>query len=507
MSLIKQSILLFNHKYLGANQSTAGGRHFGLVAAAFVFFVAYTLVDMPATLHHRLNPPGNQAVVSASESPATEGEVWEIPAAPYPAIGEQVSLDPVIPETDAMGHSSLLASYSPTLETETDTMGPDVDQPVTQPSEYLGDQPWIVVKVKKGDTLTHIFQRLGLKSREAIELAQVEEADALLKMKPGEEIRVKKDAQGKMGKLQYALDRFKILNIVQIENQYFAGLETRVPEIRTNNAKAVIHNSLYESATEAGIAIDVISDFAALFGWQVDFAMDLRSGDQFSIIYEELFLDDEKVENGEIIAAELIVSGKKLQGIRHVDEDGSVNYYSPDGEGIRGTFLRTPLEIGRITSKFSNRRLHPIKKVWTAHKGVDYGAPTGTPVLATGKGRVIKAGRQNGYGKTILIRHGAKYQTLYAHLSRYARGIVRGAQVEQGEVIGYVGSTGLATGPHLHYEFRVNGVHKNPVTVQLPKSDPIPDKYKSDFLRYAAIWVSELDYLSRIYLAQNETYQ
>ena len=502
MSFIKQSILLFNHKYPGANQSTAGARHFGLVAAALLFFVAYILIDMPTTLRHMLNLPESQVVVPASES-----EVWEIPAAPYSVIGEKVSLDPVADETGAMGHSSLLASYSPAPETETDTMGPDAGQPVIQPSEYLGDQPWIVVKVKKGDTLTHIFQRVGLKSREAIELAQLEEARILLKMKPGQEIRIKKDAQGKMGKLQYALNRFKVLNVVQVENQYFVGLETRVPEIRTNNAKAVIHNSLYESATEAGIAIDVVSDFAALFGWQVDFAMDLRSGDQFSIIYEELFLDDEKVGNGEIIAAELVVSGKKLRGIRHVDEDGSVNYYSPDGEGIRGTFLRTPLEFGRVTSKFSNRRLHPIKKIWTAHKGVDYGAPTGTPVLATGKGRIIKAGRQNGYGKTVIIRHGRKYQTLYAHLSRYAKGIASGARVEQGDVIGYVGSTGLATGPHLHYEFRVNGVHKNPVTVQLPKSDPIPDKYKPGFLRYAAIWASELDHLSRIYLAQNETYQ
>ncbi len=502
MSFIKQSILLLNHKYPGANQSTAGGYHFGLVLVALLFFVAYTLIDMPTTIDSVLKPAGNQAAVSASDS-----EVWEIPADPYPVIEGPASPDPVGTRADATRHSSLLVSYSPALEPETDTSEQGADQSVIQPLEYLHGQPWIVVKVKKGDTLTHIFQRIGLKSREAIEVAQLEEAGVLLKMRPGQQIRIKMDAQGNLGQLQYALSQFKTLDILQVENQYFASLETKVPEVRSNNAQGIVRSSLYESAMDAGISIDTISEFATLFGWQVDFAMDLRSGDQFTVIYEELYLGDQKVGNGEIIAAELVVSGRKLQAIRHVDEEGGVNYYSPDGEGIRGTFLRMPLKFGYITSKFSNRRLHPIKKVWTAHKGVDYGAPTGTPVLATGNGRIVKAERQNGYGKTVIIRHGGKYQTLYAHLNGYAKGIASGVPVQQGDVIGYVGSTGLATGPHLHYEFRINGVHKNPVTVELPKSDPIPEKYKSDFVKYAEIWVSELDHLSHIYLAQNETYQ
>ena len=215
-----------------------------------------------------------------------------------------------------------------------------------------------------------------------------------------------------------------------------------------------------------------------------------------------MFLDGEKIGNGPIIAAELSANRTLLRAVRYVDEENHVEYYAPDGDGVKGSFLRTPLKFGRVTSKFTGKRLHPIKKTWRAHKGVDYGAPRGTPILATGDGVVRHAGNKGSYGKTVIIRHGGKYDTLYAHMSKTAKGIRKGTRVKQGQVIGYVGSTGLATGPHLHYEFRIHGVHKNPLTVELPKSESIAEQYKPEFLRIAKVWTDRLDRLSTENIAQ-----
>jgi murein DD-endopeptidase MepM/ murein hydrolase activator NlpD len=382
-----------------------------------------------------------------------------------------------------------------------------VENPAKTLTTYLQSQPWISSTVKKGDSLSKILNRNDIGARHAYEITQYEDAASLLKIRPGQKIDIKKNAQGEFAQLQYRLDKFNTLSVLAVENDYIVEVHTRDPEIRLNNAKATIYQNLLGAADNAGISLNTMYNFIALFGWQVDFTMDIHVGDQFSIIYEELYLDNKKVGNGNIIAAELVVSGKKLQAVRHEDEDGFISYFAPNGDGIKGTFLRSPLKFGHVTSNFSNNRLHPIKKVWTAHRGVDYGAPRGTPILATGDGTIRHAGTKGGYGKTVIIRHGARYDTVYAHLNGYAKGVRSGTRVKQGDVIGYVGSSGLATGPHLHYEFRINGVHKNPVTVALPKSAPISDKYKSQFLQSAGIWVAELDYLNRIPLAQNQVNQ
>ena len=377
----------------------------------------------------------------------------------------------------------------------------------SQTRELFKVLPWETEKVKKGDTLSRIFDRGGIDAGHAYAVAKLPEASMLLKIRPGQEIKVAKSDENDFKALQYGINKFETLNILLDDGEYIVEIEKKEPEIRINNASGRIKHSLLGATKDSGISLNTMYEFVALFGWQVDFANDIHVGDQFSIIYEELFLDDTKIGTGEIIAAELIVSGRKLQAIRHQDENGFTDYYAPDGDGIKGTFLRTPMKFGNITSSFSKSRLHPIKKVWTAHKGVDYGAPRGTPVLSTGDGVVRKVGRNGGYGKTIIIRHGGKYETVYAHLNGYAKGLKSGSRVKQGDVIGYVGSTGLATGPHLHYEFRVNGIHKNPVTVELPKSEPIDGKYRDTFALSAGIWVSELENLRQISLAQNNAVQ
>ncbi len=372
-----------------------------------------------------------------------------------------------------------------------------------QQTAYLQSQPWLTAKVQRGDSLSRIFKRNGLDSRDAYRLIRLQQVKSILKIRPGQEIKIKKDQQGELALLQYQPTVFDTLNVRVDGDKFIVEVTKREAEIRLNNAKATIHQHLLGAAKQANVSLNTMYNFITLFGWQVDFTMDLRQGDQFSLIYEELYLDNKKVGDGEIIAAELVLSGKVLRAIRHQNEQGFINYYAPDGGGIKGTFLRTPLKFGHVTSSFSKNRLHPIKKIWRAHKGVDYGAPRGTPVLTTGDGTVRLARRNGGYGKTIIIRHGGKYDTVYAHLHGYAKGIRVGVRVKQGEVIGYVGSTGLATGPHLHYEFRINGIHKNPLTVALPRSEPISQKYKSQFQKTAGIWVAELEYLNRIPLAQN----
>ena len=226
-------------------------------------------------------------------------------------------------------------------------------------------------------------------------------------------------------------------------------------------------------------------ELADILGWDIDFALDIRRGDEFYIMFEEKFLEGEKVDNGNILLAQFINQGKEITAIRYENESEEVDYFNPDGLSMRKTFRRNPLDIVRITSRFNLKRKHPVLHKIRAHRGVDYAASTGTPIRATGDGKVINARRKGGFGNTVIIQHGQKYNTLYAHLSKYGKGIKEGRYVKQGQIIGYVGSTGLATGPHLHYEFRVNGVHRNPLTVSLPSAKPIKASEKDRYLKHA----------------------
>ncbi|HCO44439.1 MAG TPA: peptidase M23, partial [Gammaproteobacteria bacterium] len=229
----------------------------------------------------------------------------------------------------------------------------------------------------------------------------------------------------------------------------------------------------------------------------------LQPGDRFAVVYNEISVDGEKVRDGDILAAEFVNRGKVLRAVRYTDPNGRTGIYKPDGSSLRKAFNRNPLPVTRITSRFNPNRVHPIFKTVRPHRGVDYGAPTGTPVRVTGDGRVAFAGRQRGYGNVIIIDHGRGIRTLYAHLSRFAPKLSAGQPVEQGKVIGYVGSSGWATGPHLHYEFQVNGKTKDPLTVALPQAQSLPDAYKRHFTSQTARWVAALDALSTRQVAES----
>ncbi|MBF0471444.1 MAG: peptidoglycan DD-metalloendopeptidase family protein, partial [Gammaproteobacteria bacterium] len=285
------------------------------------------------------------------------------------------------------------------------------------------------------------------------------------------------------------------------DDHFSLSVRERTPEIAVSRTKGVIQNSLYSTGLEAGLSEGVIMELAGIFGWDIDFALDIRKNDTFLVLYEEQYLDGKKINDGPILAAEFTNHNRHFQAIRFVDDHGNSNYFSPDGLSMRKAFLRSPVDFRRISSKFSPERYHPILGKKRPHRGVDYAAATGTPIKAAGDGKVIQLGTMGGYGKTIILQHGGKYTTLYGHMSSYQRKIKQGSRVQQGDVIGYVGKTGMATGPHLHYEFRVNGVHRNPLTVKFPNAAPIDKRYQVAFKQQSQKLLAQLEQLRETQLA------
>jgi murein DD-endopeptidase MepM/ murein hydrolase activator NlpD len=243
------------------------------------------------------------------------------------------------------------------------------------------------------------------------------------------------------------------------------------------STQATITTSLSEAGKKAGLSETLVEQLTQIFAWDIDFATNLQPGDRFTVIYEKGGFNG----TDDIAAAEFVNRGKTYRAVRYIDKEGFASYYTPEGDALQKAFLSTPVDFARISSGFNLSRRHPVLNRIRAHKGVDYAARTGTPVRATGSGEVAFLGRKGGYGQVIIIKHGDRYETVYAHLSRYKTGLLEGTPVRQGEVIGYVGQTGLATGPHLHYEFRIDGVHQNPLTAQMSKSIPVTSVAMADF--------------------------
>ena len=276
-------------------------------------------------------------------------------------------------------------------------------------------------------------------------------------------------------------------------------------EIAKHEAHAfgIVTSTFYEAGIQAGLSKKIITNMASILEWDIDFGLDVRKGDYFSVIYEEEYLNGEKLRDGSIRAVEFVNNGKTHRAVLYTDEEGNDSYFSPDGKSMRKPFLRNPIEYTRISSYFTHARLHPILKTVRPHRGIDYAAAHGTPIRATGSGKIASLGEKAGYGNVVIINHGKTYSTLYAHLSRFANGISNGTQISQGQIIGYVGATGYATGPHLHYEFRINGIHQNPLTVKLPESDSLPQSEMARFSRSVLGELAKLDTLKTAYLPAN----
>ena len=409
------------------------------------------------------------------------------------------------------GPSAIAATSSvDTLSAVTDDDIPDIEHIVftdaVEPAPPLPDFPdfrppllfpepaydALNVTVRRGDTLDRIFRRNKLDLGHLAQIARLPEArDHLRMLKPGDEIEIRHDS-GQLVSLHRDLALTSSLKVTRGEERFEAAIVERPIDMQKRLAYGRIETSLFESAAAANLSDSLIMNLAGIFAWDVDFVLDIRTDDNYYILFEEIWQNGEYVADGEIVAAEFNNNGRTFRAIRYVDKNGRSDYFTPEGRSVRKAFIRAPVDFTRISSSFNPNRKHPILNTIRAHRGVDYAAPKGTPIKASGDGKVIFRGVKGGYGNAVILQHGGNITTLYAHMSGFAKSAPLGSRVKQGQTIGFVGSTGLSNAPHLHYEYRLNGVHRNPRTVKLPQAEPISEEYMQDFLATAEPILDEL---------------
>ncbi len=342
------------------------------------------------------------------------------------------------------------------------------------PATTLAAPEWRSIEIKSGQTMGSVFAALNLPSSLLHRLLQRPALrDPLTRLRAGARYDFEIDADGSLHGMRFERDEASFVTIRIDGDDIHEDIVQRDIQYRVSMASGVIEESLFGAAAKAGIGHGTVLELAKVFGYDIDFTRDLRVGDRFNLVYEEVYRDGERLRGGDIIAASFINQGKEYTAFRYTFADGRNEYFDLDGRPMKKSFLRIPVEFTRISSLFTTARKHPVLGTMRAHRGVDYAARTGTPIMAAGEGRVSFVGWQNGYGRTVIIDHGRGYTTLYGHLSRFGS-YTSGQRVRQGSTIGFVGQSGLATGPHLHYEFRINGAHRDPLKVTLPKPEPLP---------------------------------
>jgi murein DD-endopeptidase MepM/ murein hydrolase activator NlpD len=356
-----------------------------------------------------------------------------------------------------------------------------------------------------------LLQRLGVDDPAAVGFLKGSNTTQSLfrQLSPGKSLSARTGPQGELQSLVFPLNGGKDQAlVVERQGARFIASEQALPlESQVVMKTAEIRYSLFGASDAAGIPDSVATQLADIFGGDIDFHRDLRKGDRFAVIYESVNHLGRAVRSGRILAAEFVNNGKTYRAAWFADDAGGENtggYYTAEGKNIRKAFLRSPLEFSRITSGFTSARFHPVLQKWRAHRGVDYGAPVGTRVKATGNGVVEFAGVQGGYGKVVILRHQGRYTTLYGHLSGFASGLRKGNRVSQGDVIAFVGATGLASGPHLHYEFRVGDVHQNPLAIALPSAPPLMPQQLAQFQAQTGTHLARLDLIRGFNLAQSD---
>ena len=352
-------------------------------------------------------------------------------------------------------------------------------------------------RVLRGDTVAALFDRLGIHDDDAVRFLKADAAGRSLfrQLVPGRVLQAETGEDGDLLALRYFMGPTSLLEVTRAK-QGFTARQRAISEVpRRVYKSATVHSSLFAAADAAGIPDAIAGQIARIFSTDIDFHADLRRGDTFSVVYEMIYEAGELVAPGRILEARFVNAGHEYDAVLFPDEEGHDAYYSLDGSNRAKGFLRSPVEFSRISSGFGTR-FHPIFKNWRAHTGVDFAAPQGTRVLASADGVVVSAGVRGGYGNAIELRHGGSVTTLYGHLSRFAPGIKAGVHVHQGEPIGYVGMTGYATGPHLHYEYRVAGVYQDPLKVALPKAEPVAPQLRAKFQQVAAEARATIDLVS-----------
>jgi len=399
------------------------------------------------------------------------------------------------PDTTAQSPADSPFAYASDMQTS-EQASSDEDKPEDQTGEPVAETDPLAksVVVANGDTLSTVFAKVGLSPAvmHAV-LASSPDAKQLSRLKIGQTLEFQLTEQGELASLRSKLNSLETLALEQTPKGYVFKKEQVKPEVSTVYARGEIDSSLFLAAKRAGLSHNLTMDLANVFGYDIDFALDIRKGDSFEVIYEEKTVEGQRVGTGNILAARFTNRGKTYSAVRYTSKDGTTSYYNADGTSMRKAFIRTPVDFARISSRFSNGRKHPILNKIRAHKGVDYAAPHGTPIKSAGDGKVLLAGRKGGYGNTVIIQHGQRYRTLYAHMQGFAKGVRNGSTVKQGQIIGYIGTTGLSTGPHLHYEFQVDGVHVDPLGLKLPMADPIAKSEMPRFMQQSQPLMARMD--------------
>ncbi len=396
---------------------------------------------------------------------------------PFPETQEFAALEPA--ELDQAATNSLTALAPPPEEPS---------KPVTDIVQTIEHN------IAPRENLDIIFKKVGATAQELHKITKTKPHGSLLHpIYPGHRVSFGFDKDNVLRQFTYTPGPLQTLRFDRLGDGFQGTELLREPEKRLNYGSAVIEHSLFVASQREGLSDALTMELAHIFQWDIDFVLDIREGDRFSVLYQDEYLDGERIGHGDILAAEFINRGETYKAVLYEDAQGGRSYYDPEGRNMRKAFLRAPVEFSRISSNFNLRRVHPLWKKRMPHRGIDYAATSGTPILASGDGRVAKASRTKANGNFIILNHGEQFQTKYLHLSRFARGVKAGTKVSQGQIIGYVGATGWATAPHLHYEFLVNGVHKNPRTVKFPDADPIARTEKDRFLEHAEPILTKLD--------------
>ena len=398
----------------------------------------------------------------------------------------------------SLQNNSILAlpeqsASSPLIATQTDNAIMVVEQALSPPP-VQSTQVHIEETVKKGDFLETVFKRAKVESKYMYHLLHNHpKANSLAKIYPGHKLLFILEADGKLVELQHIEDELHKQVFTRTEDGYAHSVIALEPEVRLVRTSGTITHSLYAAAKEANLEDRLTMGLADIFGWDVDFALDIRENDSFVVVYEQKYLNDKYLGSGDIITAEFVNRDRVIQAVRYEDSQGDVEYYTPEGRNMRKAFLRAPVDFRRISSSFNPRRLHPVTKTVRPHRGIDYAANTGTPVWSSGDGKVLVSSYSKYNGNYVVIQHSNNIQTKYLHLHK--RKVKKGQRVSQRQVIGTVGTTGLSTAPHLHYEFLLNGVHRNPRTIvsKLPKANPVPKNERERFFAQTQSLVAQLN--------------
>ncbi len=409
---------------------------------------------------------------------------WFVTLSALPLLGVVTAFG-IMPQNDILTGSQQVVVEEIAL--------PDAAQPTPTSTTF-----WRNEHVQRGDTVAELLRRLNVDDAVAVEfLRRDNTASSFRQLGPGKEVQAETATDGSLLALRYPGNESEQVIISRNGDGFQTEIMPAQVEQRSFVRTGEIKSSLFAATDEAGLPDPAANQLAEIFGGDIDFHRDLRKGDKFSVIYEMTYINGEAARTGRILAAEFINQGRTHRAVYFQTSDFSGDYFSPDGKSMRKAFLRSPIEFSRVSSGFSHSRFHPVLNKWRAHKGVDYASPIGTKVKATSDGVVTFVGKQGGYGNMVVLNHQGSYQTVYGHLSRFANGIHRGQRVGQGEIIGYVGKTGLASGPHLHYEFKVGGVQRDPLKVALPDGKPVNDLQKAVFVE------SSRDLHTRLSLLRN----